>query len=356
MQKIKNIEFLRLLFMLAIVLMHYTSKSFKLIDIESIEHIARHLSNAGKAVDGFFIISGFLLYLTFKNSTTIIDFIKKKILRLSPVIIYSVIVGLVASLFGLMHFSFHSALMTITFTNVLTDMSVGNWNGLAVTWYVSVLFWVSLLYFYLMKNFDKKYTNLVIGILSFVSYYVALKVHQGSLRDPHETFLGIINIGFLRGFGGIGLGYFIAQWYKDNYTSIENKICSVKQKWGYTLLEVIFLSAVFLELFILNSQYKYNFAIVIDMVLLFILFLLKRGYVSQFFDNNFVVNLSKYTYSIYVTHLLLFRLMKNFILNSANEWYLFPVLLVSAIVLGVFTYHFVEVPSAKFLKKKWFNQ
>lgn len=356
MQKIKNIEFLRVIFLIAILLMHYINKIYTITEVKVYGDFVQYLGNAAKAVDGFFIISGFLLFLTFKNSTTIIDFIKKKILRLSPVIIYSVIVGLVASLFGLMHFSFHSALMTITFTNVLTDMSVGNWNELAATWYVSVLFWVSLLYFYLMKNFDKKYINLVIAVLSVVSYYIVLKMHHGSLAGPHLTLHEVFNVGVLRGFGGIGLGYFIAQWYKDNYTSIENKICSIKQKWGYTLLEIIFLSAVFLELYLLNSPRRYNFAIVIDMAVLFILFLLKRGYVSQFFDNNFVVNLSKYTYSIYVTHLLLFRLMKNFILNSANEWYLFPVLLVSAIVLGVFTYHFVEVPSAKFLKKKWFNQ
>lgn len=356
MQKIKNIEFLRLFFMLAIVLMHYTAKCAKLIDVDSIGHIAKHLSNGGKAVDGFFIISGFLLYLTFKNSTTIIDFIKKKILRLSPVIIFSVIVGFIASLFGLMKFSFHSALMTMTFTNVLTDMSIGNWDELAVTWYVSVLFWVSLLYFYLMKNFDKKYTNLAIGILSVVSYYVALKAHQGSLGNPHATFLGIINLGFLRGFGGIGLGYFIAQWYKDNYNAIANKICSVKEKLGYTLLEIIFLVAVFLELFILNSQHKYNFAIVIDIAILFILFLLKRGYISQFLDNNLVANLSKYTYSIYVIHLLLFVLLKGVLLQFATAWYFFPLLITILIICSVLTYHFVEVPCAKFLKERWFNQ
>lgn len=354
MSKIKNIEFLRIVFMFAVVLMHYTAKWAKLIDVDSIGHIAKHFSNGGKAVDGFFIISGFLLYFTLKNSTTIIDFIKKKILRLSPVIIFSVIVGFIASLFGLMKFSFHSALMTMTFTNVLADMSIGNWDELAVTWYVSVLFWVSLLYFYLMKNFDKKYTNLAIGILSVVSYYVALKAHQGSLGNPHATFLGIINLGFLRGFGGIGLGYFIAQWYKDNYNAIVNKICSVKEQCGYTFLEIIFLVAVFLELFILNSQHKYNFAIVIDIAILFILFLLKRGYVSQFLDNNFVASISKYTYSIYIIHMLLFKLLSSIIVQFVDCYYLFPILFIAVIVFGVITYHFVEAPCARYLKKKWF--
>lgn len=355
MQKIKNIEFLRLLFMFAVVLMHYTDSFFKLTNVEVFRHIVKHFSNGGKAVDGFFIVSGFLLYLTFKNSTTIIDFIKKKILRLSPVILFAAIIGFIASLFGIIKYSLHTTIMTLTFSNVLTDMSVGNWNSLGVTWYVSVLFWVSILYFYLMKIFDKKYVNLIIAVISISSYYLVLKTHHGSLGSPHLTLYGIFNIGFLRGFGGIGLGYFIAMWYKDNYNSIKNKICTYKQKWGYTLLEIIFLTIVFLELFILNSQHKYNFAIVIDIAILFILFLLKRGYVSQFLDNNLVVSLSKYTYSIYVTHLLLFRLMKVFILNYANSWYLFPTLFVSAVAFGVFTYHFVEVPCARYLKKIWFN-
>ena len=75
MQKIKNIEFLRLLFMLSVVWMHLTAEIAKTTGLDCYKEFAGHFANGGKAVDGFFIISGFLFYLTFKHSTTVIDFI-----------------------------------------------------------------------------------------------------------------------------------------------------------------------------------------------------------------------------------------------------------------------------------------
>lgn len=354
MQKIKNIEFLRLLFMLSVVWMHLTAEIAKTTGLDCYKEFAGHFANGGKAVDGFFIISGFLFYLTFKHSTTVIDFIKKKILRLSPVILFTLIIGFIASLFGVIKFSFHSAILTLTFTNVLTDMSIGNWDGLGVTWFVGVLFWVLLFYFYLTKNFDKKYVNLIFGVITIVSYFLVLKTHHGSLGSPHKTFYGIFNVGFLRGFADIGVGYFIGQWYKDNYSSIQNNICSFKQKIAYTALELLFLGIVIVELFILNSQHKYNLAIVIDIIILTLLFLLKRGFISEFVNRDWCVNLAKYSYSIYIVHMFIFDVLYNFIIKFSGSWYLCPTLFLIPVVVGVLMYHFVEVPCARFLKKKWF--
>lgn len=262
--------------------------------------------------------------------------------------------GFIASLFGVIKFSFHSAILTLTFTNVLTDMSIGNWDGLGVTWFVGVLFWVLLFYFYLTKNFDKKYVNLIFGVITIVSYFLVLKTHHGSLGSPHKTFYGIFNVGFLRGFADIGVGYFIGQWYKDNYSSIQNNICSFKQKIAYTALELLFLGIVIVELFILNSQHKYNLAIVIDIIILTLLFLLKRGFISEFVNRDWCVNLAKYSYSIYIVHMFIFDVLYNFIIKFSGSWYLCPTLFLIPVVVGVLMYHFVEVPCARFLKKKWF--
>ena len=62
MQKIKNIEFLRLVFMLSVVWMHLTAEISKTTGLDCYKEFAGHFANGGKAVDGFFIISGFLFY------------------------------------------------------------------------------------------------------------------------------------------------------------------------------------------------------------------------------------------------------------------------------------------------------
>lgn len=62
MQKIKNIEFLRVLFMFSAVWMHMLSKIAKATNLDIYNTLAYNANNGGKAVDGFFLISGFLLY------------------------------------------------------------------------------------------------------------------------------------------------------------------------------------------------------------------------------------------------------------------------------------------------------
>lgn len=354
MQKIKNLEFLRVVFMLSVLWMHLTARLNSLVNSDLLNMFRINSQNGGKAVEGFFIISGFLLYITFKQEVTITEFIKKKFVRLSPVIIFTLALGFIASCFGLINFSMHSAIMTATFTNILANMNVGNWNCVGVTWFVSVLFWVSLLYFCIRKFTGKTTTaNLIIGLLTIISYYLVLHVHNGSLGSPLETYFGIFNVGLLRGFGGIGLGYFLGTWFKDNYTEIQNKIVTTKGKLLYTIAEITLMLAVISELFVINSPHKYNFSIVILIFMLITLFVIRKGYLSQLLNKDWCVFLGRYTYSIYITHILFFILMEKLI-KFSGELALIPTILLP-IIFGVLVYHFVEVPAGKYLKKKLLN-
>lgn len=204
-----------------------------------------------------------------------------------------------------------------------------------------------------MKNLEEKYKNLAIGIISILSYYIALKLHNGSLGSPHTTLYGIFNLGFLRGFGGIGFGYFLEKLFKDNYLTIQNKINSIKEKLCYTVFELFFLYIVVMELFIWNSPHKYNFAIVFEILILITLFLLKRGFLSNLADCDIFAKLARYTYSIYITHYMIFGFMKKFIIRNSYDWYLIPILLLVVFGSGVLVYHLVEVPCANLLKRKW---
>lgn len=356
MQKIKNIEFLRVIFMCSVLWMHVLMNLDANFPSSIFQSLNIHGSNGGKAVDGFFIISGFLLYITFKNSTSVIDFVKKKIIRLQPVILFAIIVSGIASIFGLIKFDIHSAIIQLTFTNMLTDSTKGVWNYLNVLWYVSVLFWVSLFYFYIMKIFDKKYANLIIGISTVTAYFIALHIHGGSFAFPLKTYNNIFNMGILRGFGGIGLGYFLGLYYKENYQNIVNCSLNLKQKLLYTLAELLLLILVVAELMFVSVNHSYNLSLVILIFTLITLFILKRGYISKFFDNDLSVFLGRYTYSIYIIHLVSFAIMKKFVKTlPANYFTLFGILFI-LILLGVFTYHFVEVPCTKLFKNILFNK
>ena len=96
MQKIKNIEFLRVFLMFGIVMLHsYMYRTWNICklypEVELFEKLKQSFYYASNGVEGFFIIAGFLLYLTFKNSESINRVIQKKLIRFSPVISFAVI-------------------------------------------------------------------------------------------------------------------------------------------------------------------------------------------------------------------------------------------------------------------------
>ena len=60
-------------------------------------YLSQH--NGNKAVEFFFIISGFFLIYGFNKNLSTFDFIKKKIIRLSPLMLFFNIIYIIISLF-----------------------------------------------------------------------------------------------------------------------------------------------------------------------------------------------------------------------------------------------------------------
>lgn len=85
MHKIKNIEFLRIIGCLAIILFHLFNNSRLhsfFPDIQIYDRFFNMSCDGQKAVDLFFILSGFFFFLKFNVSQSLWDFIKHKLIRL----------------------------------------------------------------------------------------------------------------------------------------------------------------------------------------------------------------------------------------------------------------------------------
>ena len=126
------------------------------------------------------------------------------------------------------------------------------------------------------------------------------------------------------------------------------------------LLLLIVLGPVFVSKFLTENKVKVNKLIfVIVFAVTMILLLCKKGIISRFLDKNIFVSLGKYTYSIYMLHLLILGLNKNLIWAKHLCWvHIHPVinlviLLTSMLLAGVLTYHFVEKPAAEYMNKKF---
>lgn len=156
------------------------------------------------------------------------------------------------------------------------------------------------------------------------------------------------DIGLLRAIGGLGIGYFIGNWYITNKYKISNLKLNSKTKYLLTGLEFYGLYFIINNLILHHFKYNNDFIYIIFFIITIILFLIKQGLISQILSNDILPKLSKYCYSIYVTHMLIFMIVRNYMykdfLNFTAQYQSIIMItsIILVILLGIFTYHCVE--------------
>lgn len=364
MERIKNIEFLRFLMIFDIVMFHFFNKDSVLLHLTQESNIynflGKTIGHSGQTcVDFFFIIAGFFLLMTYNKSITVIEFIQKKVIRLFPVILFLWIAYRMISYLGIVKFDFYSNLLSLFMIN---NIGLSLKHGcMAVTWYVSVLLAVSIFYFYIIKHFEKKYTDLFIILVSIIGYSFLVHAGKGHIAGHIYSVSYIFNLGIIRGLAGMGCGIIIANLYKEYKYSIDNFKPNFKSFLVYTAFEV------YLFVFLINNltfhrlSYNNDIILILYFIVLFSLFILKRGFLSKILESKLSEELGKYTYSIFLTHLFVIRVI-NFFYWKQHIYLVenFPICqillaLSSCLLFGVFTYHFIEKPAQIYLKKLFNN-
>lgn len=186
--KFKNIEFLRVILIFGIVMHHGFMKQdwslyqmFHNVDCYSFLLKSFHFANNG--VEAFFIISGFLFILTFKDTISFAKFFVKKYIRLCPVIFFATLLCYFASLFDLISFNWVDNILTI----LLLNNFVIRWSNGAVgsVWYVSALVTGLAIYFPIkkyIKNINIYYVSVALFVL--LSYGTLEVLKSGSFGGP----------------------------------------------------------------------------------------------------------------------------------------------------------------------------
>lgn len=271
--------------------------------------------------------------------------------------IFSFILYFLISLTGIFKFKLYDnilCLLCLSGTPLVTQM-----GNSSVFWYVSAMLWSFVFYFYLLKNYTRKNVNLFMAILVCFCYSFIIQAKNGSISNHVQTFYYIFNIGMMRALGGIGLGCFIAEWYKNNQDSITNIVLNIKQKCCLSIIEFMCIFFIINNLMLHRPNCKNDILFIAVFVMTIMLFIAKKGYISQCLEKNIWQQISKYTYSFYMTHLIVFSTFKASLWKYHPEWvYAHPVLnivytLILVFILGIFTYHFVEKPCTKYLSNKF---
>ena len=150
MDKIKNIEFLRIIGCMAVILLHLFTRMHigALDDIEIYNKLYGMTRNGNKAVDLFFILSGLFFCYKLNLKASMFEFIKHKVLRLWSVLIFIIFLYFIFSLFGIINFNFYHFLLCFLGLNGTSLVTVG--AGVVVFWYISAMLFV--LAFYYIKH------------------------------------------------------------------------------------------------------------------------------------------------------------------------------------------------------------
>ena len=350
---LNNIDFFRILFTITILYGHIIQWFLKPLcgKEEFFIHLLKYTSYLyGFMCDMFFILSGFFMFFSFKKEgCTLSKFILIKISRLSPVLIFAVMLFFVLSCFHIIKFDNYGNFCALFFLNDSLSSRIPWSNGVA--WYINVMFWCYILYCLILRVFDEVKVKYVIGIIIFFAYSVLLN-KMNLYAKPLDN--GIFTFKLIRGIAGMGMGYLIADFYAT-YNLKKTKI-SKKFIYTWTLCEIFF-TYLLIKIAIIKPISSAFPVMIICFIILFYSFLYKNGIFSKLLDRNIVSFLGKYCYSIYMLQWVVFLILDKYLWrNPSFGAKIYPVAniiigICLCILVGMITYHAVERPCKKLILK-----
>lgn len=334
--KIVSLQFLRAFACLSVLFTH-------VLQSLNIKPFGNYFVSGGYGVDLFFILSGFLIYLTTKNNDSWKSFAIKRFFRIFPLYWFCVI------LFIIWHMLNFNKEYSMVF--YIQNFFMLPWSGLLTSKSLIVgVAWSTVyeVYFYLVFtlllffNIRKKY---IIGmlILLFLLFKISYKVNFMNLNE-NSLFLFLYSIMGYTHFVPFVLGVLIAIFFQSPILNDFFKFFRFKK--------IVFIIIHLLYLFILTQSYNNIISYLITIVIFLIW--LKIDYFWKIDYNNlmskFFIKMGDISFSIYLLHTLILRIIKyNF--NITNLLTTTILAFVISIVFSLITYKFIENPFINLSKK-----
>lgn len=305
------------------------------------------------AVDFFFVLSGFIIAFNYREkfhqSFTLkkyLTFIYKRFARIYPLHIFILICFLSIPLAyiitgkalnqGMYSISGYAAKVFLVDLWLVGSSFWSTWN--VPSWTISGEFF-SYLLFPLLANLAGKGVTRNLFILSLCSLLIALSYELIGARSLGDN---IPELGLLRCSASFCIGVCVFNLYSAG-----------KHKSDYVYRPLFFILAILLVVLILYVQENHFYTPTL-MGLMLLSLIKYRGLLHQFLEWTPLVKLGDISYSVYLTHSLIliwFNLLfvENGVTPSLGEISLYLVLV---LVMSVFTYYLVEIPSRRWLNNQ----
>jgi len=305
-------------------------------------------------VDFFFVLSGFVITLNYnkiKSNNGLKKYLKKRFIRLYPLLIFSSIISLVLSIIILNDlnligfFNSISLLNSTPFPNIFYSLVSGSEtimnldNGVYLpSWSISSEFITYLIFGFITVYFFHK-RNVIFILLIIVSFvfcyvkggYWSFTGGLGIFRGIVSFFMGSLvfdyskKINKIKSFNSFVelvsiVGFFILTYYHSNLIGIKKEI------FGMLTLPLYFGSLIFL-------------------------FSKSNGLISRLLESKMFQFLGMISYSIYLNHSIIVNIFE--LLNSKYTYNLtFYIMLLFIVVYSYLTFKIIENKGGEWLRKK----
>lgn len=290
----------------------------------------------------FFLISGFLIAMSYQNNSDLKDYIKNRILRIYPALYINIFLGvLILYLFGYVTFNREFFLWLIAQMSIIQfynaemfrSFGVGVINGSLWTISVELCFYIALPILFLIY----KKSKLLIGFIFIISFSLWVYDLTSTKEIFYNKFLHstIFPYFFLFLFG---MGFY--KFYDRLVRYLENKFL-----WWLLIYPSFILIAEFLNI-------ATNPLIQLFQWIIFSFFIFSFAYSFKELSNRLLRG-NDYTYGVYIYHMLIINIFVHLNLTGKIEYFWFVVLL--SLISGVLSWHFIERPFLKLKKHSLFH-
>jgi peptidoglycan/LPS O-acetylase OafA/YrhL len=289
-------------------------------------------------VEFFFILSGFLLVVKYREQENVFDFLLRKYCRFAPLVTFGYLLCMFVRPYGPL--SFIANVLLMSETGSITPSGAFD----PPTWYLSVLLWGGVVLFMIIKYIKSRWLIISVGVMLGLAYLrkygyeEMLSENVPDLIIPHR---------FIRGITEMGLGCVVGKFFLSDSSWFAKKP-SVFRSIIYWM---VFVSALSAPLFSMRQ----NNGCISLLLFMFcaLVFFFAKG--DNLFNRPLWGKFSRYALAVFTTHYFTTYLLIKFdSCYTGDSAYLAVIsAILISLVIGVISYHFVEVPANKALARFW---
>lgn len=326
MRRLSELDSLRGISALAVMLFHYSTQYEKAYDHTKTPYLI-DFDLGYYGVNLFFMISGFVIYMTLLSSKGLGDFVVKRAIRLYP----AYIVGVAFTAILIWQIGLEGKVLTlkqvvINFTMLQEFLGTPAVDG--VYWTLKI----ELIFYFIMA------VCLILGLTKKIEATSLLWLGAAASVKIFSNYTDSIYLGALRVFGIVDYcHYFIAgiMFYK-------------LFKGGAKKHHIIILLCLIYNIALFNMT-----STIITALFFGVFYVLINGKLN-FLNNKALIFLGTISYSLYLIHQNFGYMMISFLENNGliSEFYLIIPILISILVATLITFY-VERPIQNILKNQW---